>query len=212
MNSKIGNASITAASQASCPTSCPFYGKGCYAESGNARFTTNRLNLSPVTSPELVAMSEAAQIRTLTGKRPLRLHVVGDCKTPSAARIVAEAAREHTAKHGKPVWTYTHAWREVPVANWHGVSVLASCESVADAKIAMNAGYAAAIVLPEFERDTAYTRDGVKIIPCPSQTRGVSCTDCGLCMNADKLHARNSVIGFSAHGSRKNMVKLIVKG
>src|SRR3954468_7603539 len=138
--------STTSAAQWACPDTCPFMASGCYAESGPMAFTTRRLNAAGENSPEAIALVEAAAIRRLSGRNPLRLHLVGDCKTDEAARIVSTAAAEHTAKHDRPVWTYTHAWREVERASWQSVSVLASCETEADVAAAVERGYATAIV------------------------------------------------------------------
>src|SRR5262245_8197094 len=85
-NAKTGRVSATYAAQASCPTTCPFLRNGCYAELGAsfAGFTTNRLNKAAAADGARaleVAKAEAAAIATLSGKRPLRLHVVGDCRT-----------------------------------------------------------------------------------------------------------------------------------
>src|ERR1051325_4960950 len=90
-NSKITGCSATMVSQASCPRSCKFYGNGCYAESGPAGFTTHRLNRSTETKPEAIARIEAKAISQLSGKRPLRLHVVGDCTTDQAAKVLSSA-------------------------------------------------------------------------------------------------------------------------
>src|ERR1051325_9338279 len=127
-NSKIAGCSATMVSQASCPRSCKFYANGCYAESGPTGFTTHRLNRSTETKPEAIARIEAKAISQLSGKRPLRLHVVGDCTTDKAAKILSSAAESYPM----PVWSYTHAWRTVSRVLWGKVSILASCETAAD--------------------------------------------------------------------------------
>jgi hypothetical protein len=168
---------------------------------------TRRLNDSPVTDYLEVAQQEAAAIRKLSGRFPLRLHVVGDCKSAEAAKAVSEAADEHRAKRGQPAWTYTHA-HDVPREAWGQVSVLRSCESVTQVEEAFEAGYAAAMVVPEFQKETAYeVGPGLTGIPCPEMTgRAESCEECGLCMRDDKLRAGRRVILFAAHGSRKAKV------
>lgn len=204
-NSKVGPIAVTYAAQSSCPKTCPFMGSGCYAEHGLTRMTTSRLNKSDAGAIQ-VAIAEAEAIRKLSGKRPLRLHIVGDCASPLAAMIVSQACREYSAKHGQVVYTYTHAWRDVPVECWDGVNVVASCERDADIAEAMAQGYKiTAIVVPEHSTDKAYLKNGVKRIPCPSQTRGVACADCRLC-----FQPLGVAIEFAAHGTRKNTVALKV--
>ncbi len=201
-NSKTGTVSVTHASQASCPSDCPFLRNGCYAETGpQGAFVTAKLNASTEKRALQVARVEAAVVRKLTGKRDLRGHVVGDCKTDATAKVVSRAYDAHAAKHGRSVWSYTHAWQDVARESWGGVSILASCESVSQAKLAMGRSYAAAVVVDSFQQPKAYELDGVKLIPCPEQTRGVKCVDCRLCFNDKALLEREAVIGFLPHGS-----------
>lgn len=205
-NSKTGPVSATYAAQQTCPQDCPLKGSGCYAETGMVGFQTNRLNRNASGSGESLedlAIAEALGIAGLTGERPLRLHVVGDATTDSTAKLLSDASEYHTNKHGKKVWTYTHAWRSVARRSWQGVSVFASCESTQDAHLAMAKGYAAAVVVSEHVSDRAHMVDGLKLIPCPQQTgRAATCLDCGLCMRANQLRDSGSVISFEVHGSR----------
>lgn len=207
-NRKLGAVSATYASQSTCPASCPLRNAGCYAEAGRMGLHTRRLNDSDITKPEAVAQVEADAIDRLTGRFPLRLHVVGDSPNAECARIVSDAAGRHTAKHGQPVWTYTHAL-DVPREAWGSVSVLRSCERVADVVKALEEGFGAAMVVPEFKQDTAYEiAEGLTGIPCPEMTgKADSCLSCGLCMKADKLRAGRKVILFAAHGSRTKTVQ-----
>lgn len=169
---------------------------------------TRRLNDSDITKPEAVAQIEADAIDRLTGRFPLRLHVVGDSPNAECARIVSKAAGRHTAKHGQPVWTYTHAL-DVPREAWGSVSVLRSCETLDNVRKALDDGFGAAMVVPEFEKDTAYKiADDLTGIPCPEMTgKADSCLSCGLCMKADKLRAARRVILFAAHGNRVKTVQ-----
>jgi hypothetical protein len=139
-------------------------------------YATRRLNRSPERHALQIAQAEAEAIDALTGDRLLRLHVVGDCRTNASARVLGAAAKRYRSRGnhprvGRKVWTYSHAWRDVERSSWtDSVSVLASVETVQDAKEAMARGYAAAIVVGVFERDNAYPVDGVTVIPCPEQT------------------------------------------
>ena len=213
VNAKLGLVSATYASQSSCPRSCRWFGAGCYAETGHVGQTTRRLNGSPVRGPLGVARVEARAMDGLSGDRLLRLHVVGDARTNAAARILGEACRRYARRgmlprRGKKVWTYTHAWQTVARSSWGpAVSVLASVETVRDARAAMAAGYAAAVVVTDFERDGAYPIDGTTVLPCPEQTRGITCRECGLCRDDERLRAARLVIAFRAHGSRRGKVQ-----
>jgi hypothetical protein len=158
-------------------------------------------------SKEAAAEVVGAVHQGLANNRLLRLFQAGDARTKAAACILAEAAREWNGAGGK-AWGYTHAWRDVPRDAWAGVSMLASVETPADGREALKAGWAPARVTRKLPEDgRAIVANGVRWIPCPEQTRGVACVRCGLCMDADGLHARKAGILFEAHGSRAEKLK-----
>jgi hypothetical protein len=156
-NRKVGPVSVTMAAQASCGRGCPFLGRGCYAESGPQGLLTLNLNrAAKATSHITIAQAEAAAIDRLTGRRPLRIHIVGDCKDNRAAQIVSCAAERHTKRFGQAAWTYTHSWAQVSRKSWGNVSVLASCDSSREVQRVHTRGYATALVVPEFLHSKAY--------------------------------------------------------
>ena len=201
-NKKTGMVSATYVSQATCPTSCSFFNNGCYAEGGRVGITTHKLNKSEIIDPNTIADMEAAAIKTLTGARPLRVHVVGDCTTPYAASVVGKAMVEYP----NAAWTYTHAWQDVKASDWQEANVLASCESIEEVDTAKKRGYATALVVDKFESTKLYKKDGVSILPCREQTNGIQCVNCKLCFNVEKLKKHNITIGFEAHGINKKKV------
>lgn len=170
-----------------------------------AGMTTRRLNTAAEGASVLdCARAEAREIDALPDNgRDLRLHVVGDCPTNGAAKIVAAAAARYVARGGGSVWTYTHAWRKVHRASWGSVSVLASCENLDQAREATARGYAVAMVVESHPSDRAQVVDGSRVIACPEQTgRGVTCVDCRLCMNDGGLRDRETpaIIALAVHG------------
>jgi hypothetical protein len=214
-NAKLGNAATTYAAQTSCPTSCPFFnGGGCYAESGRVGFVTSRLNAAAAalpSGPREVAEAEAVEIDRLkvVPDRPLRLHTVGDCSTDEAALIVSAASKRYRERGGGPVWTYTHAWREVKRESWGEVSVFASCETAEDVRQAKDRGYQTSIVVEKFTDNKRHVLDasagdaaGVEVLPCPQQTAGVTCSSCRRCFDDSNIAALGGYsIGFEVHGS-----------
>lgn len=207
-NAKIGEMSATYLPiKQTCPAACPLKGAGCYAQGGNVgmiqRKKERHADEHGLRALALVK-AEAAEIRAAgpsAGGRALRLHVSGDARTDASARALRNA-REHW---NGPVYTYTHAWRTVARMSWGRVSVLASCESLAEAANALERGYAPAMAVPEHKSDRATVdpSTGIRVIPCPSQTRGVTCAQCKLCMRDEALHAGRAVIAFAAHGQDK---------
>jgi hypothetical protein len=211
-NRKTGPLAATYVSQSSCPESCPFFGNGCYAETGHMLHTTRRVNAKSGT-PEEIATEEAKKIVSLSGMVPLRLHVVGDAKTDEAAKILANACKTYSARFGQPAFTYTHAWRDVLRSSWGQINVLASCENAEQVMEANEKGYAAAVVVEKFESDKVYEKDGLKILPCPQQTGRVkNCVECRACMKADKLKQTGLTVAFEAHGASKRKVIRVVNG
>lgn len=220
-NGKIGPGEVAAtyvSIPASCPHDCPFKdalpdehaAKGpCYANQGRVAANIGyKINAVKATAIQ-AARAEAREIRywapLAPEGHPLRLHVMGDCRTATAARIVSRACN---AWRG-PVWVYSHAWRTVPRSAWGRVSVLASIEDPREGRAVIRRGYAPALVVDGHPKDgKAWKAHGVTWIPCPEQTRGRTCVQCRLCFDADKLRKRKQGITFDAHGqSRARVVR-----
>ena len=217
----------TYVSQNSCPKTCPFLENGCYAELGNTGIHTKKLNQVSVGNPVDLAIAEADLIMSaLTvnrnsikfGGTPMRLHVVGDSATVAGTKILAHAAEKWVTRAG-PVWTYTHGWKRVKREHWGMVSVLASCERRHELDEARAKGYAGALVVDEHRytkaldlrtrssKDKSKFVGGYKYLPCPNQTKGVTCTECKLCWKSDWLYETRTVITFAAHGVQREKVK-----
>lgn len=209
-NSKTGLVSATYMPIQSCPRTCPFLDKGCYAQTSHTGMKLIGLNKAAkerkLYKAVDLAIEEANAIDKLSGVNPLRLHIVGDCKTKEAVKILSAAAEKYMNKHNQPVWTYTHAWRNIPRDTWEHISVLASCETLDECKQAMKKGYAAAIVrLKPF--DKSFRWEGLNMTACKEQTKGIKCKECQLCMNDKKLLQDNKVICFFPHGIKAGSIK-----
>ncbi len=214
-NSKVGDVAATYAPIAqTCPSTCPLKGNGCYAQSGNVGFQVNRLEReTDGLNGDTVAVLEGDEIADLARHAPtnhaLRIHVSGDAVTDFRASQLARGANRWLG----PVWSYTHAWRDVSRTSWGRVSVLASCETTEAVKDALDKGYAAALVVAEHPADgrAFRTENGVKVIPCPSQTRDIKCTDCRLCWDDSNLIRQGACISFSAHGAGRKRTLTVIQ-
>lgn len=201
--------------KATCPKDCKFRDSGCYSQTGNTFFTVKRLDENADNKSAIVVAKEEAKAidNSYRGKKVpegqiLRIHVSGDCVNNTAAKTVSAAANRWLNRGGKRVWSYTHAWRKVKRESWGKVNVLASMESPKDGIKAIKRGYAPALVVGSFASDKAFTAEGIRWIPCPAQTKDkVTCQDCKLCHNVDKLVERNAGIAFETHGVQKNKAK-----
>lgn len=199
-----------------CPSTCALRDEGCYAQTSYVGIVNQRNERrAKGGSPLQVARAEAQAIDQsyhggpVPQARDLRLHVAGDSRTVKGTRVINAAVSRWKQRGGGAAWSYTHAWRHVPRSAWKDVSILASVEHTEQVEAARQQGYAPAIVVPEHPSDKAFQLSGseVKWIPCPAQTREVGCSDCRLCMNADRLYRDNFGIAFAAHGVKKNSVK-----
>lgn len=206
--------------KSSCPTDCALMGEGCYAQLSYVGMTSRRLDEeADGFSPLQVARSEAQAIDNaynggnIPYGRDMRLHVAGDSRTIKGTRILNKAVARWKERGGNDCWSYTHAWKKVPRREWSNVSMLASVSNVHEAYECWAQGYAPAIVVEEHLSDKAYLLDqsDTKWIPCPAQTRGVGCSDCRLCFDADRLRKDNFGIAFAAHGVKKEDVKKHLK-
>lgn len=212
-NSKTGLVSATYAPTQTCPVACPFLNNGCYAQTSHtgihaAKLRNNAKQVKTET-PLKLAIEEAKAIRVLKGVYDLRLHIIGDCKTSKSAEVLAKAAKEYSKKAGKKVWTYTHAWREIPRQKFGDISVLASCETIKECKQAMERGYAASIVrIKPFKGTMPW--QGIKMTACKELSNGTKCNKCCICMNDKKLLKNNEVICFFPHGQKAEQAKKAV--
>lgn len=213
-NTKTGKVDTTYVSiKGSCPNDCTLKNDGCYAQNSFVAFTVKRLdsefkkeNPKDIAEYEARAIDESYNGESVPGSL-LRLHVSGDTRTRGAARVLASAVDRWLARGGLGAWSYTHAWRKVKRADFGKISVLASIENSSQAEAVREQGYAPALIVDKFESDKAFERDGFKFIPCPAQTRDVSCADCKLCLKSDFLFESKSGIAFEVHGVKKNSIK-----
>lgn len=219
-NAKVGLSSGTYASQVStCPDSCPLKPKldakgkvtesrGCYANGSLVAMHSSRLNQADGQDAREAQKQEVEAIESLTGSLDLRVHVVGDCVDNTHAKALAKAMASHRQKKGKAAWTYTHNWRKIKAKSWQGESVLASCDSLSQVKEANKLGYASAVIVDSFDSPKVYVKEGVKLLPCLYQTKGIQCVDCRLCLNSDKLARLGLTIAFTPHGGGKAKARL----
>lgn len=200
----------------SCPTTCALRNNGCYGENSYVGIISRRLDReSEKLSALEIAKAEAKVIDNSYNRKGippetiLRLHVSGDSRTVAGSKIINKAIGRWINRGGKVAFSYSHCWKNVNRDIWNNVSMLASIDSIEDVDLAVKNGYACTIVVADHLSDKFYRLKGsdIKWVPCPAQVKKISCIDCKLCFNADKLYNINCGIVFSAHGIRKNIIK-----
>lgn len=199
---------------ATCPDTCVFRGRGCFAQNGFIKRITGPLD-EEARAHHLwgidVARNEAKLIDRAFGGGPvpqdgarggrdLRLHVGGDAADERCAALLGAAALRWLERGGGAVWTYTHRWREIPRSSWtDAINVFASCETAADIGLARRRGYRPSMTLRPgaLRGDQRQDVDGERVIPCPWETHRVTCNRCRLCLDSQPA----GTIGFEVHGA-----------
>lgn len=202
---------------ATCPSTCTFRDNGCYAQTGSSRRIMKKLDEQAQgnTGPSLAWNESAAMARAFgrgqvpqdgaKGGRDLRLHVGGDVPNTFGATLLAAETETWLRRGGGTVWTYTHRWREIPAESWGRIAVWASCETKEDIREAHRLSYRASVVVEQHKSEKMYDWHGFKVLPCAFETRGKTCVECRLCLDAP-LDPR-VVIGFAVHGQGEKAAK-----
>ncbi len=217
-NEKVGDADATYVSiAASCPKTCALKKDGsCYAMLGNVGIHVHRIDKEAEDFSTLdIARAEAAAIDACyksgeVPNRDLRLHVSGNSRAIAGSRIINSAVGRWKKRGGNDCWSYTHCYSNVTRDIWSNVSILASVDDVSQVALAKDNGYAPAIVVAQHLDNRAYKlpNSEIKWIPCPAQTKdNVTCVDCRLCFDSDRLFKKNLGISFEAHGVKKGQIK-----
>lgn len=211
-NAKTGPIATSMTSADTCPNSCGFKEKGCYAKYGPTAMHWKK------TSKTLAEFIEA--IECLPKGSFFRHNVAGDLPGENEAidglalRAIAQAIenRKLTA------WTYTHKHANARMvniirSNAGGLVVNLSADDMGKADSLLAYGLPVVTVLPvEYETKKATrTPAGNLVVVCPAAIvgRDTTCQTCGdgapLCARPN----RDYIIGFPAHGSAKKSVSLI---
>ena len=211
-NSKTGPIPTTTSERSSCPVTCAFYDKGCYAKSGPQALHWRKVSEGErglpwnefVTAVRKIAKGQVWR-HNVSGDLP---HTFGDIDSPMVNSLV-------NANRGRRGYTYTHHVlndhnvQVIRESNSNGFTINASTEDVevADKIMSEHGIPAVAVVNSEESRRFFKTESGRKVVVCPATIHdNVTCATCGLCQVAD----REFVIAFPEHGVSKKTVNSIV--
>jgi len=208
-NVKTGPIPVTTTERSSCPTTCPFYHKGCYAKSGPLALHWRKVSNGERGTDWQGLCKFVSQ---LPAKQLWRHNQAGDLPHDSGDINFSDMVELVLANHGKRGFTYTHHVLNdhnaaiIKAANDHGFTVNVSTESKADAVATFKQGLPAVVVVPSDHAGTA-EHEGVKFVTCPAQTNDtMTCSECGLCSQSK----RQCVVMFKAHGNAKRHVSELV--
>lgn len=217
-NAKVGPIPVSMTSAESCPPSCPFRGKGCYADSGPIRIHWQRVT-DGLKGLEWSDFCKAVRRCILPGQF-WRHNTAGDLPGEGESIDAAKLLELVAANRGRKGFTYSHKHtlkanlKIIRHANDNGFTVNLSANNLAHADELSQTGAGPVVtVLParqsESDPKTVFTPQGRKVIVCPATYReGVNCSNCRLCQKAD----RSVIVGFPAHGVRFNAASKIAGG
>lgn len=211
-NTKTGPIPTTTSDRATCPTTCPFYDKGCYAKSG-----PQAIHWRKVSNAErgFVWDEFVNQIRKIAKNQIWRHNVSGDLQHNNGNIDYKKLRQLIMANKGRRGYTYTHHKLNehnivsLQNANMMGFTVNVSCESIEEADRVMTEHEIPAVAVVNSDKTDRFykTSSGRKVITCPATIHdNVTCSTCGLCQKAD----RDYIIAFPAHGNAKKTVNEIV--
>lgn len=211
-NSKTGKMFVTTSDAATCPDTCSFKVKGCYAKYGPLK-----LHWDKVSSGERNKSFEGmiTAIGSLKDGEVWRMNQAGDLPGVNTDIDCKALSAIVDANKGKRGFTYTHKPMNsknavaVKQANDNGFTINLSADNLnhADELAALNIA-PVAVVVPRDTDVVSYTPAGNKVVICPAQTKDLHCVECALCAKAD----RTFMIGFRSHGTGAKTVDIIARG
>jgi hypothetical protein len=222
-NSKTGAIAVTSTDSASCPTACPFIKtkivdavkvtlNGCYADYSYTGIAWRKLDKKGLDYKALLS-----NIRHLDKFAKLRINVMGDLPHKDETILVDLFNQLVDVIVKRQLNTILYSHHDLTIesnliafqsAFKRGLHVNASCESVEQAKTALDNGINAVLVMP-LNSPKVQKIDDVKVVQCPNEyNKKIQCINCMLCAK-DRTQNR-VIIGFTAHGTGKTKVSKTV--
>jgi len=210
-NKKLGGIPASIVSPETCPPSCGFFGKGCYAEFGASGHHWRSVEHRGLEWSDFVE-----RVRQLPQGQLWRYAVAGDLPGEGEALDAGALAALVAANRGKRGFAISHKSVELHRDALHsatrqGFTINLSADTLeeADRKAESGLGIPVVVVLPKDAAGDIRTPGGRRVVICPAQTRPeVTCASCQLCSVA----TRKGIVGFRAHGQMKNTVTRIAQG
>lgn len=209
-NAKLGRIGSAIVSAETCPPTCGFYKKGCYAELGHTAYHWRRAQEEGLTWSEFLDAVRAQQDGALW-----RYAVAGDLPG-IGKKLDTERLRQLAfANRGKRGFAFTHKPLELPheraavfASNQLGFTINRSADNLEQADQFYDDAIApVAVVLPADAVAPLRTPKGRPVAICPAQTHDLTCEHCGICQRS----SREGIVGFLAHGQKQKLVTSLVR-
>ena len=185
-----------------CPSDCRHLkNRSCYAMYGYVDISARKSDYSKSDGQML-----KDYILDLPSGKLIRHHVSGDFMKPGGVvddDYIDDMLEAHKERPDIKGWGYTHAWKDISpikINSVRGLTINASCDSMEDAFEVSNEWPSVVTVGEDFKsKEVSLNGDTKRVVVCPNQTSGLSCSDCRLCMKKD----RKSIVAFRVHGTGK---------
>lgn len=209
-NVKTGPIPVSTTERASCPADCKMKAE-CYAASGPLA-----LHWAAVSAGSRgTGWSEFTDaIAALPDGQLWRHNQAGDLPQRDGTIDPALLGDLVAANIGKRGFTYSHHRDAASIqwirhANQWGFTVNLSANDLADADaLADHQAGPVVVVLPSTQTANTTTPAGRAVVICPATQRDdVSCATCQLCQRQ-----RAAIVGFPAHGTRRRVIDIKLKG
>jgi len=211
-NRKTGPIPVSMTDMSSCPSSCAFRDKGCYAEFGKTR-----MHWQSVATRGMTWRQFCSSISRLAKGTLWRHNEAGDLPGKDDELDIRALAMLVAANAGRRGFTFTHrpltkkSERDaVRTANALGFTINLSANTLEQADELAELAVAPVVVVVGADEDLreARTPAGRKVIACLAESDGLTCAKCKLCAQPQ----RQAIIAFRAHGQASAIVTELVRG
>lgn len=210
-NAKTGKIPVTISSKTTCPPTCPFKDKGCYARLGHINIHWNRATNDGVSLSDL-----CERIKELPETQLWRHNEAGDLPGENGIINQSELNQIVEANKGKNGYTYTHYLpgiknnaTAIKSANENGFTINLSADNMAQADEYVKLGIGPVVVVVGSDVTKSFKSPAKnQVTICPNVTSGgkIQCATCKLCAKAK----RTTIVAFPAHGIMRKKVSEIV--
>jgi len=208
-NKKTGPIPVSTSQSSTCPDTCSFKSKGCYAAMGKMRWFWEKVDNNTLG----MSFNEfLQQIKRLPKSQFWRHNQAGDLAGENNEIDTKKLDALVLANKGRRGFSYTHKpvigkkylknRRAIQKANKSGFTINLSADNLKQA----DKYYGIApvvVVLPSDTKENVTTPRGHKVVICPAVTKQyTTCATCQLCQKAN----RTCIVGFPAHEFQKRFV------
>ena len=217
-NKKTGPIPVSTTEESTCPRSCPWFRKGCYADQGPLRLHWKKVSEHSRGSSFTEFL---AQIKKLDPGQLWRHNQAGDLPGSNTRINKRLLERLVSASQGRRGFTYTHKPVEgssttakknrsvIKEANTDGFTINLSANGIKHADKLMKLKIAPVTTVLPSDYDAKITGvrsfttpKGNQVVICPATYEDISCSTCRMCA----ISTRKSIIAFPAHGSQVKKV------